>query len=75
MRKIMDVTLKIEFQWDSVGKRWKILWTQPAPSGKGVLYHWKWIDSTEPLDALNARRLVHAIEQEMLAWLPFSLGL
>jgi len=67
-----DPTMKIELVWDTRGKRWKIIWWNRSGDGRSVSSHWRWIEVDQPLDSLNARRLIDAVRREMESWLTFD---
>lgn len=57
----------ITFDWDSVSKRWKMVYR--CRSGLGWATHWRWIETSAPIDAWAMRRLAIACQQEAESWL------
>lgn len=71
MRNLPDPSLTIRFHWDPSGKRWLVRWEMPNARGRGITWHELWLERSDPMDALNARRIIHAVQTEIEAWLPF----
>jgi len=57
----------ITLDWDSVSKRWKMVYR--CRSGLGWATHWRWIETSAPIDAWVMRRLANSIKAEMESYL------
>lgn len=59
--------LTVQVDWDPTSKRWKL--TYVVQLDRGVASHWRWIESSAPIDAHGASAIANAISREIGSWL------
>jgi hypothetical protein len=62
--------VKLQLEWNATGKRWRLTWSLIDEHRKTWSTHWKWVETSNELDVLDAFRVADAVCREMEAWLP-----